>query len=460
MAESAMDSHTGAGTVIALESVFDVFLSYNRSDKYTVKNLAHALLQNGLKPWLDEWNLIPGAPWQPEIEKVLKKCRSVAVLIGPSGLSPWQSEEMRAAINRRVQETNGLFRLIPVLLPGASRDVVANDFQFLSATTWVEFTDSIDDEEHVHRLVCGIRGLEPGEWPAGAAGKQRSSRYFFIVDGTVEQLDKAKIESIVELLRKYSGDASLTLREINDGSIKMLIDGARIGYDRLLFLFRTGQLTHVLDMQVQGLTLLSDQASSRSTDSGSGSPPASQGTLSSSGGPGTASSPASKPRSTAPVKVNPIPQGYHTVTAYLCVNDGRRAIEFYKKAFGAQELTRMEVYGKIAHAEIKIGDSVIMLSEEMPGGEFRSPQALGGTTARVLLYVKDVDTVYTNAVAAGATPTMPPADMFWGDRYGKVVDPFGHSWSLATHKEDVAPEEMTRRAEAQMEQQRQSRTAV
>jgi PhnB protein len=421
MAESTVDSHTGAGTVIALESVFDVFLSYNRSDKYTVKNLAHALSQNGLKPWLDDWNLIPGAPWQPEIEKVLKKCRSVAVLIGPSGLSPWQSEEMRAAINRRVQETNGLFRLIPVLLPGASRDVVANDFQFLSATTWVEFTDSIDDEEHVHRLVCGIRGLEPGEWPTGAAGKQRSSRYFFIVDGTVEQLDKAKIESIVELLRKYSGDASLTLREINDGSIKMLIDGARIGYDRLLFLFRTGELTHVLDMQVQGLALLSDKA---------------------------------------PGKVSPIPQGYHTVTAYLCVNDGRRAIEFYKKAFGAQELTRMEVYGKIAHAEIRIGDSIIMLSEEMPGGAFRSPQALGGTTARVLLYVKDVDTVYINAVAAGATPTMPPADMFWGDRYGKVVDPFGHSWSLATHKEDVAPEEMKRRAEAQIEQQRQSRTAV
>jgi PhnB protein len=106
--------------------------------------------------------------------------------------------------------------------------------------------------------------------------------------------------------------------------------------------------------------------------------------------------------------------------------------------------------GKITHAEIKIGDSVVMLADEMPGSECQSPQTLGGTTTTIFLYVKDIDAVYNKAVAAGAKSTMPPADMFWGDRYGKVADPFGHSWSLATHKEDVAPDELKRRSEAFM----------
>src|SRR6516162_6933625 len=104
--------------------------------------------------------------------------------------------------------------------------------------------------------------------------------------------------------------------------------------------------------------------------------------------------------------------------------------------------------GKIAHAELKIGDSVIMLSDKMPGSETCSPQSLGGTTSGVFLYVKDVDAVFHRATTAGAKATAQPADMFWGDRYGKVTDPYGHSWSLATHKEDVAPAEMKKRAEA------------
>jgi PhnB protein len=150
-------------------------------------------------------------------------------------------------------------------------------------------------------------------------------------------------------------------------------------------------------------------------------------------------------------KINPIPAGYHTATPYLTVNDGARAIDFYKKAFRAQEKTRMEMpNGKIGHAEITIGDSVIMLGEEMAGSACRSPQSLGGTTAGIFIYVADVDAAYKQAVDAGAKADMPPADMFWGDRYGRLTDPFGHSWSLATHVEDVAPEEMKKRAQEAM----------
>ncbi len=149
--------------------------------------------------------------------------------------------------------------------------------------------------------------------------------------------------------------------------------------------------------------------------------------------------------------VKPIPEGFHTATPYLTVSDGARAIEFYKRAFGAQEIVRMEgPPGKIGHAEIKIGDSIIMLSDEMPGSTDRSPQSLGGTTVNIFLYVKDVDSAFNQAVAAGAKADAPVTDMFWGDRFGKLTDPFGHSWSLATHKEDVAPEEMRKRAQAAM----------
>jgi len=149
-------------------------------------------------------------------------------------------------------------------------------------------------------------------------------------------------------------------------------------------------------------------------------------------------------------QVKPIPEGFHSVTPYLTCNDAAKAIEFYKRAFDAKELVRMPMpNGKIGHAEIRIGDSVVMLADEMPGGEARSPQSLGGTTAGIMLYVKDVDASYQKAVTAGAKATMPPQDQFWGDRYGKLTDPYGHTWALATHKEDVAPEEMKRRMQAQ-----------
>src|SRR5437773_1413912 len=150
--------------------------------------------------------------------------------------------------------------------------------------------------------------------------------------------------------------------------------------------------------------------------------------------------------------VKPIPDGYHTATPYLTLGDAAQAIDFYKRAFGAQELMRMAGPGGkgVGHAEIKIGDSIVFLSDEFPQGGTRSPQALGGSTTSVMLYVPDVDAVFERAVKAGATSAMPPTDMFWGDRFGKLVDPFGHHWGVATHKEDVAPADMERRAKEAM----------
>src|SRR5215471_1567558 len=155
------------------------------------------------------------------------------------------------------------------------------------------------------------------------------------------------------------------------------------------------------------------------------------------------------------MSAKPIPDGYRTVTPYLTVDDAAAAIEFYQRAFGAQEVMRMEgMPGKIAHAEIKIGDSMVMLSDEMPGSGTRSPQSAGCTTASIFLYVEDVDALFQQAESAGATVEMPPTNMFWGNRFGKVSDPFGHLWSMATHVEDIAPEEMGRRAQEAMAQMR------
>jgi PhnB protein len=154
-----------------------------------------------------------------------------------------------------------------------------------------------------------------------------------------------------------------------------------------------------------------------------------------------------------PNKVKPVPEGYHTVTPYLVLDNAAQAIEYYKRAFGAKEIVRMDgPPGKIGHAELKIGDSMLMLADEMPGSSGRSPKSLGGTTTGVFLYVEDVDATFNQAVAAGAKTEMPPTDMFWGDRFGKLIDPFGHSWALATHKEDVAPDEMKKRSQAAMAQ--------
>lgn len=141
--------------------------------------------------------------------------------------------------------------------------------------------------------------------------------------------------------------------------------------------------------------------------------------------------------------VKHIPDGYHSVTPYLCVSDAASAIEFYKKAFGATELMRMaDPAGRIGHAELMVGDSRIMLADEFPEINFRSPQTLGGSPVLIHLYVEDVDALAAQAVAAGAKLTREVKDQFYGDRSGAIEDPFGHAWQISTHMKDVTPEEM------------------
>jgi PhnB protein len=148
-------------------------------------------------------------------------------------------------------------------------------------------------------------------------------------------------------------------------------------------------------------------------------------------------------------KAKPIPKGYHTATPYLIIKGAAKAIEFYKKAFGAAEVMRMtQPDGRVGHAEIKIGDSLIMLADEFPEMGARSPQSLGGSPVSILLYVQDVDALTSQAITAGAKVVRPVKDQFYGDRSGSLEDPFGHQWHIATHVEDVPPEEMKKRAAA------------
>jgi PhnB protein len=149
--------------------------------------------------------------------------------------------------------------------------------------------------------------------------------------------------------------------------------------------------------------------------------------------------------------VKPVPDGYHTVTPYLIVKGAASAIDFYVRAFGATELMRLAAPdGKIGHAEIKIGDSPIMLADEFPEMGAVSPQTLGGSAVHLAIYLEDVDARFKQAIAAGGKEVRPVRDQFYGDRSGTLMDPFGHQWTLATHKEDVSPEEMNRRYEAAM----------
>ncbi|RMF77856.1 MAG: VOC family protein [Planctomycetota bacterium] len=150
--------------------------------------------------------------------------------------------------------------------------------------------------------------------------------------------------------------------------------------------------------------------------------------------------------------VNPIPEGHHTLTPHLTVKNAAEAIEFYKKAFSAEEVMRIPgPDGRtIMHAELRIGDSMVYLANEFPEHGCVGPASLGGSPVTLHLYVPDIDGAFDQAVKAGAQVRMPVADMFWGDRYGQVVDPFGHVWSIATHKEDLTPEQCAQRAAAAM----------
>jgi PhnB protein len=142
-----------------------------------------------------------------------------------------------------------------------------------------------------------------------------------------------------------------------------------------------------------------------------------------------------------------IPEGYHSVTPYLIVDGAESAIDFYRRAFGAEEVLRLPMGDKLGHAEIRIGDSVVMLADEFPDMGYLGPKSRGGATSSLMIYVEDMDAVFARAVAEGATAERPPEDQFWGDRMGSLIDPFGHRWSIATHIEDLSEEETMRRME-------------
>lgn len=183
---------------------FDVFLSHRSADKPAVEELARLLVRKGIEPWLDKWDLVPGVPWQEALEKALAECASVAVCIGPGGFGPWQDEEMRAAISRRVQDRKGNFRVIPVLLPGTRREEIGPLPTFLTATTWVEFRDTLDDEEAFHRLVCGILGIAPGPGPEGivqGVTPYRGLQYFDVGNSLVFAGRRKLTEQLLDKLR-------------------------------------------------------------------------------------------------------------------------------------------------------------------------------------------------------------------------------------------------------------------
>ncbi len=146
--------------------------------------------------------------------------------------------------------------------------------------------------------------------------------------------------------------------------------------------------------------------------------------------------------------VKAIPEGYHSVTPYLVVDGAAAALDYYKEAFGATELFRMEHAGRIGHAEFKIGDSPIMVADEFPEMGHVGPKKLGGSPVGIMIYVEDVDAIYNRALAKGGVEVKPLQDQFYGDRSGTLKDPFGHLWTVATHKEDVSPEEMEKRMAA------------
>ena len=147
----------------------------------------------------------------------------------------------------------------------------------------------------------------------------------------------------------------------------------------------------------------------------------------------------------------PIPEGYHTLTTHLAVENAAEAIDWYKRAFGAKERMRMPgPEGKIGHAELEFGDSLVMLSDPFPQSTVRPPKEIGGTSASIFMYVEDVDATVKTAVGAGAKVEMEVANQFWGDRFGSITDPFGHLWSIATHVEDLTPEEIAERGKEAM----------
>jgi hypothetical protein len=215
------------------EYLYDVFLSHHSSDKPDVESIAIRLESAKLKPFLDKWHLVPGDPWQEDLEDALAKSATCAVFLGPSGLGGWQNEEMRAALDERVRNKN--FRVIPVLLPRARPQDDSTLPRFLRRLTWVDFRTGLEDEDAFHRLVAGIKGERPGRHQYAEAESTSAVRKKFtiVLSGTVEEVNKAKVEAITEHLRQISGDFQLTIVEIKSGSIRLIVECSKRGYERI-----------------------------------------------------------------------------------------------------------------------------------------------------------------------------------------------------------------------------------
>jgi cold shock CspA family protein len=223
---------------------FDVFLCHSKQDKPSVELIAGYLTRKGIQPWLDKWNLIPGDPWQEGIEEALDSCASCAVFIGPSGIGPWQNEEMRVALDRRVQSRVPGFRVIPVLLPGAKNDN-GQVPSFLARATWVEFGRTLDDDTDLHRLISGIKGVAPGQ-----TGVVAPSRWVIVLEGIYSDLDKPRAEAVARHLTGILGDSHLTITRIEAGSIVIHLAGPAAAFEKLRSMFETGELQQIAGFRV------------------------------------------------------------------------------------------------------------------------------------------------------------------------------------------------------------------
>jgi len=240
---------------------FDVFLSYNSRDRKIVSHIGRKLSESGFRPWLDTWNLAPGDPWQDVIETTLETCSACAVFVGRS-IGPWQHSEMRAAINRRIS-SGGPFRVIPVLLPNASRPKNRSVPPFLSANSWVEFSGP-DDEEALHRLICGVRGIEPGDAVCRIRPQiERRTSFEIALDGTFTVSNRKRVLRALRSLQDLLDDQTLTVKKVRRGSIVVELEGTRYGYQWLQYLISAGHTFSVGGFGIKSVSELPIKKQSR-----------------------------------------------------------------------------------------------------------------------------------------------------------------------------------------------------
>lgn len=245
--------HINKAKTSTKEHLYDVFLCHNSIDKDMVEMIAQRLEDEAsLRPFLDKWHLVPGEPWQEDLEKALDASTTCAVFVGANGLSPWENEEMRAALNERVVSKS--LRVIPVLLPGTHDAKKHSLPRFLQRYTWVDFREGLQSSDAFQRLVAGITGRPPGRGAASlgnaSTGKQESVKWMIVLRGTVDEVDKALIEAITEQLREISGDASLTIRKVKQGSVILVIESSELAFEWIESQFREGRLTQIEGMDV------------------------------------------------------------------------------------------------------------------------------------------------------------------------------------------------------------------